>query len=107
MTVTNEERCEVAENLRTMTVCGCKYKEQFYELLEEAVMPEWEFHSFDTVADRLADLIEPKPERTCHNFGGEEGTNGEYYDFACSTCGYCCDLPEPNFCPYCGARVVD
>lgn len=47
-----------------------------------------------------------KPELTCRNFGGEEGTNGEYYDFACSACGFCCDQPEPNYCPNCGARVV-
>ena len=53
--------------------------------------------------DRLADLIDP----TCHDFGGEEGTNGEGYDFACSACGYVCDLAEPRFCPNCGARVVD
>lgn len=45
--------------------------------------------------------------RTCHNFGGEEGTNGEHFDFACSVCGYMCDLPEPNYCPSCGAKVVD
>lgn len=45
--------------------------------------------------------------RTCRDFGGEEGTNGEGYDFACSACGYCCDLPQPNYCPSCGARVVD
>lgn len=45
--------------------------------------------------------------RTCRNFGGEDGTNGEHYDFACSECGYCCDLPEPNYCPGCGARVVE
>lgn len=45
--------------------------------------------------------------RTCRDFGGEEGTNGEGYDFACSLCGYCCDLPQPNFCPSCGARVVE
>ena len=50
----------------------------------------------------LADLIDP----TCHDFGGEEGTNGEGYDFACSACGYVCDLAEPRFCPNCGARVV-
>ena len=54
------------------------------------------------VHKRLADLIDP----TCHDFGGEEGTNGEGYDFACSACGYVCDLAEPRFCPNCGARVV-
>lgn len=48
-----------------------------------------------------------RAERTCRDLGGEEGTNGEGYDFACSLCGYCCDLPQPNFCPSCGARVED
>lgn len=52
---------------------------------------------------RLADIIDP----TCHNFGGEEGTNGENYDFACSACGFCGDIAEPKYCPNCGARVVD
>lgn len=46
------------------------------------------------------------PERTCRNFGGEEGTVGEGYDFACSACGWCGDVTEPNYFPSCGARVV-
>lgn len=46
-------------------------------------------------------------DRTCSDFGGEEGTNGEGYDFACSACGYCCDVTEPNYCPHCGAEVVE
>nr|WP_314785080.1 hypothetical protein [Olsenella uli] len=50
----------------------------------------------------LADLIDP----TCHDYGGEEGTNGEMYDFACDACGYACDLPQPNYCPECGCRVT-
>lgn len=37
---------------------------------------------------------------------GEEGTNGESYDFACSACGWCGDVTKPNYCPNCGARVV-
>lgn len=110
MTITNDERREVAENLRTMTVCGCRYKEQFYELLEETVMPEWEFHSFDTVAERLADLIEPE-ERTCRN----EAASNDY--FACSECGMGVDLHNDyggfsnyaygdwNYCPNCGAKI--
>lgn len=43
--------------------------------------------------------------RTCRDFGGEEGTNGEGYDFACPVCGWCGDVTEPNFCPHCGAWV--
>ncbi len=54
-------------------------------------------------ARRLAALIDP----TCNDFGGEEGTNGEGYDFACSACGWCGDVCEPNYCPNCGARVVN
>lgn len=59
MKPTDEERREVAENLRTMCVCGCRYAEQFYELLNETVMDPWDFHDFPDVAYRLADLIEP------------------------------------------------
>lgn len=58
---TNEERQEIAENLRIMTSYGCKYAEQFYDLLKETVMDSWDFHEFGDVADRLADLIEPEP----------------------------------------------
>ena len=50
--------------------------------------------------------FDPMETRTCHSFGGKEGTNGEGYDFACSACGYCCDLSDPNYCPHCGAMVV-
>lgn len=60
-------------------------------------------YEFSPLFDKLADIIDP----TCHNFGGEEGTNGENYDFACSACGYCGDMAEPKYCPNCGARVVD
>lgn len=56
----------------------------------------------------LVDLSIIEPIRgTCHNFGGEEGTNGEYYDFFCSACGFCCGVCEPSYCPNCGAKVVD
>lgn len=50
----------------------------------------------------LTDLIDP----TCHDFGGQEGTNGEGYDFACSACGWRGDVCGPRYCPSCGARVV-
>ena len=48
-----------------------------------------------------------RAERTCHNFGGEEGTNGELYDFACSACGFMSGQTDANYCPNCGAKVVE
>ena len=59
--------------------------------------------SYRDVFYALADLI-TRPE--CHNDGREDGTNSEYYDFACSYCGHCCDLVDVRFCPHCGALVV-
>ena len=38
MKPTDEERREAAENLRTMCVCGCRYAEQFYELLNKTAV---------------------------------------------------------------------
>lgn len=108
MKPTNEERREVAERLRNMTCRDCRYAEQFYELLKETVMNVWDFHEFDDVADRLAGLIEPEPERTCR----DEGTSA----FRCGRCGafalrdaitdLCGPIPI-RYCPNCGAKVVD
>lgn len=61
-----------------------------------------QYKSYGFFFNRLANLIDP----TCHDFGGEEGTNGESYDFACSACGWCGDITEPKYCTNCGARVV-
>ena len=48
-----------------------------------------------------------RAERTCRDFGGVDGTDGDCYDFVCDACGYCCDVMSPNFCPNCGAKVVE
>lgn len=109
---TNKERREVAENLRNMCICGCRYKEEFYDLLVETVMRAWDFHEFSDVADRLADLIEPE-ERTCHI---ECVKSGPFYDvFRFDCCGKeysesrtddgATELPLA-VCPFCGAKVV-
>ena len=94
-----DERREVAENLRTMTMCGCRYKEQFCDLLEETVMSTEDFHSFNDLAHRLADLIEPD-ERTCEVAYSERG---------CPCCGKCgCVLySESGYCPNCGCRIKE
>ena len=58
---TKEERREIAAMLRDMCIYGCSWKEEFYDLLGEAVMDESSVYEFDDVACRLADLIEPEP----------------------------------------------
>lgn len=99
---TNQERREIAENLRTMTAYGCRYAEQFYELLKETVMNVEDFHDFGDVADRLADLIEPEPERTC----GLRSRFTSMYCYECSECGRGMKV-DWAYCPNCGAKVVE
>lgn len=115
---TDSERREVAENLRNMCICGCRYKEEFYDLLVETVMRAWDFHEFSDVADRLAELIEPE-ERTCrcgvktisHVYPDGFDFDGEYtttYIFPLS-CGHevrSLTNRIPRFCPNCGAKVL-
>lgn len=68
---------------------------------------------------RLADLIEPEPERTCHPvmmaWNGETPYRSsdvvlDAMTTGCSECGYPWKPSStrlPNFCEHCGARVVD
>ena len=69
---------------------------------------------FEASCNRLADLIEPEPERTCRDVGNND-------KFVCSECSASLDYEgrwdEPTYwvddvaavveyCPSCGARVV-
>lgn len=57
---------------------------------------------------RLADLIEPEPERTCRmEYAGEVPPQTQYSCYFCSECGSpVYNDTEPSYCPYCGAKVV-
>lgn len=123
---TNEERREVALNLRE------KYRErnrsdvfvpqdvglQARIYLEDLVSCVPDGESLFTV---LADLIEPEPERTCHPFVSPDGAG--WYAIGCSNCGngFAENNPDkayllriskrsdimPRYCPNCGAKVID
>lgn len=102
MRISDDERREVAENLRNLTIGhSIQYKEQFFDELAEVVVGFEDYHDFDVVLDKLADLIEPAPERTCLMLD-----NG--VELCCSECDRRHDYDdEPQFCMGCGAKVVE
>lgn len=97
--VTDEERREAVENLRRLSYMNrVRYKEEFYELLDETVMePDTGYHEMNDVFERIADLID-RP--TCHLIEDEDGRP------ACSECGYAAlYLSDVAYCPVCGAII--
>lgn len=111
---TNEERRGVANNLRggfdvikegryyqlNGTLCGMG----IYALSEQSLRGGLR---------NLADLIDPEPERTCMGFISETTC-----EWICEICGgsiqgavFKPDIDaftdEPNYCPFCGAKVVE
>ena len=74
-----------------------------FECEELEFAPEWDEHTPDQAIERIGKLTrhEPEPERTCR-YKHIEGTwfkceCGEWYD----------GVIEPNYCPRCGAKVVE
>ncbi|WP_418244802.1 hypothetical protein [Ellagibacter isourolithinifaciens] len=107
MRISDTERREVAENLRNLTIGrSIQYKEQFFDELAEVVVGFEDYHDFNVVLEKLADLID-RP--TCKN--SEYLYDGSFFE--CSKCGerweMTCGSPADNnlnFCPRCGAEVV-
>lgn len=108
MRISDQERREVAENLRNLTIGrSIQYKEQFFDELAEVVVGFEDYHDFNVVLEKLADLID-RP--TCKN--SEYLYDGSFFE--CSECGerweLTCGSPADNhlnFCPRCGAEVVE
>lgn len=118
---TNEERREVADRFRDFETLRPIFKESnicaFLEAL--GVKGYW---SWEDICEKLADLIEPEPERTCRN-DSKVGSNspGWLFDFKCSECGaeLCAeemgnsplwvdgDAETISYCPNCGAKVIE
>lgn len=63
MRVTDDERREVAGDLRNMAARQyIRYKEQFFDELAEVVVGFEDYHDFNVVLEKLADLIDPDGE---------------------------------------------
>lgn len=101
MRISDDERRETVENLRCLSYTNrVRYKEEFYELLDETVMePDTGYHEMNDVFERIADLID-RP--TCHLIEDKDGRT------ACSECG-CAALymSDATYCPDCGGMIVD
>lgn len=108
--VTDEERREAIENLRCLSYMNrVRYKEEFYELLDETVMePDTGYHEMNDVFERIADLID-RP--TCHLELTDVETHGnvKVRIYECSECGRPCEEIYGKYerCPHCGAVVED
>ena len=107
MTITNEERHEVAARLRSL-------KFTFEDDLEDELSAFYDALECNIGQKRcetspywfLADLIEPEPERTCTVTRVDVDRDGTHTtDYSCG-----CFNNEGwnhNYCPNCGAKVVE
>lgn len=103
--ITDEDRRETIENLRCLSYMNrVRYKEEFYELLDETVMePDTGYHEMNDVFERIADLID-RPTTTRH---GKFKTKYGRETPCCEVCGYSIGDMRWNHCPKCGAAIVD
>lgn len=105
---TDDERREVARRLRAIDYDALKESLicVFLDAIGETGYLDWV-----GVAHRLADLIEPEPERTCRVKSVKEidDYDGITFGEAVFTCGHSAEFVycRPDYCPTCGARVVD
>lgn len=126
MTVTNDRRREVARNLREHGLFASllpldKYLAWMYDVINCG-------RSVTSLTIRLADLIEPEPERTCRVVTDKNAVSQtqEVHTKYCSECSYVFGREQhrpllpgldeefvlhavqiPDYCPNCGAKVTD
>lgn len=104
MTVTNDERREVAARLRDFENLRPTFKDSVICGFLEAL--DIDYLDWEGVCNRLADLIEPEQERTCRITRESVDIDGTCMtDYSCG-----CFNNEGwnhNYCPNCGARVID
>lgn len=104
MMATNDERREVARKLRfnACTALHMNTSDDFAREVFRAAMNE-AIGDYQDAINRLADLIEPEPERTCRD------TSPMSYKFTCSECHSSYRFGSEHkvwYCPCCGAKVI-
>lgn len=118
---TNDERREIAARLRRLDakITNRNTLEQAVDKFMKAACGNIPFspirrsvRNLCGLANMLADLIEPAPERTCHAIydGDDSGHEFAGKSWHCSVCGHEMDEYEAKcgvYCIKCGAKVVD
>lgn len=128
--VTNEERREVAKKLRKLAGTYVTLGDLQEAFGIDLTSPDVDIERDEKNLNRLADLIEPEPERTCKfihhecRHPNEKDPCGKYQDcewscakdsFYCSSCdkrvavsfAEQLKVKKYSFCPYCDAKVVE
>lgn len=100
---TNEERREVAHNLRETSDAISDWGDSNpYWYVMKCAYGDVEIHNDNELLNRLADLIEPK---TCRKIPGRMKYGRRMP--ACSECGYSLGDPRWFYCPKCGGRIEE
>lgn len=99
--VGRDERRKIARKLRAAAVyLPNDIDSDDLEMAIATTVCDYDVPNVETLLNRLADLIEPEPERTC-----EMVDNGS--ELCCSVCDWRHDYDdEPVYCSGCGAKVV-
>ncbi|WP_270243198.1 hypothetical protein [Collinsella tanakaei] len=107
MTITNDERREVAARLRDFDRLRPVFTESNVCAFSDALGAG--YLDWEQICARLADLIEPEPERTCHMRDTHWDDGQCTWGCICSECGARHEHEYGrwlNYCPNCGARVT-
>ena len=100
--ITDKQRREVAQKLRNATLYTRGTPADWWMRLHEAVKGEDDFPSPAETMSVIAKIIDrPTTTRTCKN----PGSNFEKYP--CDICGFSIKDKRWNYCPKCGAEIVE
>lgn len=109
MSITDDERRSAALILREMAELDMSEANPWWYVVK-AAHGDVGIHGTSDMFKRLADLIEPAPERTCRDAIPEKYEEPIKGYWECSECGCCCKIgycDPSNYCPNCGAKVVE
>ena len=103
---TNEERKALAKRLRVLASHAPADADMVLDALD--LYPGEYIEGFDPrCVERLADLIEPEPERTCEiEFDFPQGVGFKQIECRCSECWHGMSVHD-HYCAECGAKVVE